>query len=212
MATSQGQPAGSEASSPDPKAPGISDHRNKGKVARLPKKLRDEINQMIDDGLPYGEIIQHLGEAGKDLNEKNISTWKSGGYQHWVQEQQRLGAMRARQEFAIDLVHQNEGATTHQAAFQIAALQLCDLLDDFDPTLLKNKLHDDPETYALLLNAYTRLLNAMPRISQADADCERIKTELEAAKAKMEKGKPGDKPPGLSPEARRLIEKELNLM
>ncbi len=120
-----------EKPSPEP------DHRGKGKIARLPKKVRDQINQMIDDGLPYGQIIQQLGEFGIGLSEKNISNWKNGRHQAWLNQQERLDRMRVRQEFAMDLVREDGGATTRQAAFQIAGLQLCDLLDDFDSVFLK---------------------------------------------------------------------------
>src|SRR5439155_26806962 len=64
------------ASSPDPKH----SHGRTGKVARLPKRARDTINQMMLDGHTYLEIITALGDDGKELNEDNLSTWKSGGY------------------------------------------------------------------------------------------------------------------------------------
>jgi hypothetical protein len=204
---------------PAPAAPSVegsaanpeSDHRNKGKVARLPKAVRDQLNQMIDDGLTYAEIIRALGTHGEGLIEKNISTWKSGGHQAWVKEQQRLAGMRVRQEFAIDLVRENAGATTQQAAYQIAALNLCDLLDDFDPALLKETLHSDPETYTMLLNSYTRLLLALPKLGEADAECERRVAEAAQLMAKAIRDKQA-KPAGLSDQARVEMEEKLKLM
>ena len=43
------------------------DARANGKVARLPKALRDQINQWILDGVTYPDIIQRLGEHGQGL-------------------------------------------------------------------------------------------------------------------------------------------------
>jgi len=187
------------------------ENRSKGKIGRLPKAVRDQLNQMIDDGLPYAEIIRVLGDAGKGLTEKNVSDWRFGAHQAWVKEQQRLAGMRVRQEFAIDLVRENAGATTQQAAYQIAALNLCDLLDDFDPALLKQTLHSDPDTYTKLLNAYTRLLLAMPKLGEADAECERRLAEAAELLAKANRQKQG-KPAGLSEQARVEMEEKLNLM
>src|SRR5438874_1482043 len=83
----------------------------RGKIARLPKELRNLVNQMIDDGHTYAEILEKLGDAGKGISEASITTWRGGGFQEWVQKEQRLEGMRVRQEFAFDLVEENEGVS-----------------------------------------------------------------------------------------------------
>jgi hypothetical protein len=77
--------------------------RNNGKVAHLPKAIRDKINIMLQDGLTYPLIIQSLGEDGKDLNTMNLSRWKDSGYQDWLLQQTWLSQTRARQEPASAL-------------------------------------------------------------------------------------------------------------
>jgi hypothetical protein len=203
-------PTSPENPSDTPKA--SSGHRRNGKVAQLDKALRDQINRLMDDGFTYLEIIHQLGEAGAELTENNLSTWKSGGYTDWLAEQHRLDKMRVRQEFAKDLVKENDGVTTHQAASQIAALNLCDIVDDFDPEILKKALLSDPETYVKLLNAYTRLLNAMPKLSSAEVECERRREGQEEHAARLKKERHGGKSAGLSDEARREMEDKLNLL
>jgi len=58
-----------------------------GKVAKLPEPIREWINQMIEDGLPYRSIINQLSEANPPLpypiSEMNLSTWRKGGYREW---------------------------------------------------------------------------------------------------------------------------------
>src|SRR5258708_1889402 len=61
-----------------------------GKVARLSKELRQRINEMLDDGLTYLEIIKNLGDNAKDLNEDIMYRWKRGGYQDYLREQRIL--------------------------------------------------------------------------------------------------------------------------
>src|ERR1700748_337231 len=61
--------------------------RRRGEVARLPKEIRERINEMIDDGFPYKRIIEALGDHGKGLNEDIMHRWKTGGYQDYLNEQ-----------------------------------------------------------------------------------------------------------------------------
>src|SRR6266568_434623 len=52
--------------------------RRRGFVARLPKKLRDQVCQLILDGIPYKKIIESLGEAGSHISPGCITEWKQG--------------------------------------------------------------------------------------------------------------------------------------
>jgi len=64
-----------------------------GKIARLPKAIRDHINQMIEDGVPYRAIIDRLKDSGTPppiaISEMNLSNWRQGGYQDWRRQQQK---------------------------------------------------------------------------------------------------------------------------
>ena len=67
-----------------------STRRPTGKVARLPRTVREAVNHMLDDGLTYNEIIAKLDEYGHPgFFSQNISRWKLGGYQAWVRQQER---------------------------------------------------------------------------------------------------------------------------
>ena len=50
--------------------------RPNGKIARLPKPVRDHINHWLLDEVAYPDIIQRLDDHGKDLTPDNISQWK----------------------------------------------------------------------------------------------------------------------------------------
>jgi hypothetical protein len=60
--------------------------RRNGNIARLPKAVRDKINLMIQDGVPYSAIIKLLGEDGKGLCPSNFTHWKDGGYKDWLND------------------------------------------------------------------------------------------------------------------------------
>src|SRR5437867_161098 len=77
-------------------------HPRNGKVARLPEAIREQINQMLDDGFRYRAIIEKLSEPGAaplpyPLSEMNLSNWFRGGYQEWrlQQEDKALAAENA---------------------------------------------------------------------------------------------------------------------
>jgi hypothetical protein len=63
----------------------------KGKIARLPRSVRDELNRRLDDGeqgIRLVEWLNGLAEVqamltadfgGRPINEQNLSDWKDGG-------------------------------------------------------------------------------------------------------------------------------------
>lgn len=70
----------------------------KGKIARLPKTIRDELNQRLADGEPGRRLIAWLNSlpevhavlerefGGRAISEQNLSEWKTGGYLSWVKQ------------------------------------------------------------------------------------------------------------------------------
>ena len=180
--------------------------RRTGKVARLPKPVRDQINQMLLDGLPYSEILQKLGEQVQHISDDNLSNWKAGGYQDWLREQQRVEMIRFRQEFAIDLVGNVDPSKVHQATLQVAAANMVELLVDLDPITLRETLENEPDKY-------TRLLNAIARLSDGEIKCERHRTNEAERQAKIAKDRAlAEKKGGISPEALKAAKDALKLM
>ena len=107
-------------------------------------------------------------------------------------------------EFNIDLARNSDGGESHQAAFEIAALRVCDLLTGFDPAIVRANLESDPADYATLINSFARLLNSLPRLSEGNLNCRR--------EASSRKDQSTEKRPGLSTKTRRKIENDLNLL
>ena len=142
---------------PDP----VKRRRQRSKVFRLPKQVKDKINAMLDDGVPYADIISALGEDGTGLNEQNISTWKDGGYLDWLRQRERVESFQTKCESALDFIKADPGATLHGAARNLAAVQLSEVIDDFSVRDLLDVLHEKPELYP-------RILNVLARLSESD--------------------------------------------
>ena len=70
--------------------------RRAGKIARLPQHVRDEVNNLLLDGLTYEDIIARLGPLGEGLNKDNLSRWRKADYQDWLAEQTWLQATSSR--------------------------------------------------------------------------------------------------------------------
>ena len=113
-----------------PQETSLSTWRHNGKVAHLPKTVRDKINLMIQDGVTYPATIQRLGEEGKGLNVMNLSRWKDTGYQDWLLEQAFIARTRARQETPGELVRDFDATEVNHAALQLATLHIFETLRD----------------------------------------------------------------------------------
>lgn len=154
-------------------------HRRTGFVAQLPKEVRDQINQMILDGVPLAKIPPQIGDPAKHITEEHLRRWKAGGYNDWLLECQRREDMRFTREAALDLLEQKAGGPVEDAGRTIAAAQLYELLLSFDPRTFAGALAEKPELYL-------RLINALSRLSEADATSghrRALQANIETAKA-----------------------------
>src|SRR5437667_2015204 len=118
--------------------------RHRGKVGRLPKALRDKLNVMLLDGVPYADIIKALGPQAEHITEHNITTWVAAGYKQWLDEQLRLEETRIKQEVAMDLACPDGGSRIHEATLQLAATRLSEMVRKLDYTDFRELLRDDP--------------------------------------------------------------------
>jgi hypothetical protein len=78
----------------------------RGKIARLPKTIRDELNQRLSDGesgttlvawlnsLPEVERVVASEFGGQPVNPDNLSQWRKGGYREWLQMQEAAELVR----------------------------------------------------------------------------------------------------------------------
>jgi hypothetical protein len=127
-----------------------SGHPRNGKIAKLPKDQRDELNQMLADGATGALIIETFARRGISLNHENVSNWRQGGHQDWLQLQVWRAEMIAEAESVSDLFTNNDESTFHQVVIRVAITQIFQ-------SLKKGKLNDDPANYTRLLNSLARL-------------------------------------------------------
>lgn len=112
----------------------------KGKIARLPKSIRDEVNRRLLDNKPASEILPWLNAdatvrsildehfSGDDINDQNLSAWRTGGFATWMQQQDEITRIREKSRHALDLVK----AGGHNITDGMAAIIAGDLLEEIE--------------------------------------------------------------------------------
>jgi hypothetical protein len=86
-----------------------------GKIARLPKAVRDQLNKNLEDGVPGVRLVDWLNSLpevqqvlmdqfdGRGINESNLSEWKTGGFLDWQARRDMLLHAQELAEEAEDL-------------------------------------------------------------------------------------------------------------
>jgi hypothetical protein len=92
----------------------MSDQR-RGKIARLPRDIRDQLNIRLDDGQEADQILPWLNELpqarqvltqhfnGAAITAQNLSAWRQGGFQEWLLHQEFLVSAERACEHALEL-------------------------------------------------------------------------------------------------------------
>ena len=90
-----------------------------GKIARLPKAIRDRLNQQIHDGVPGKNLVRWLNGLNEVVDvlvrhfnatrvtEQNLSEWKQGGYQDWLNHQETREWVRRISDEAEDVIEES---------------------------------------------------------------------------------------------------------
>jgi hypothetical protein len=116
-----------------------------GKIARLPKTVRDPLNRRLRDGEPGKRLVAWLNTlpevqavlavefAGRPVTEQNLSEWKQGGHREWLLQQEALEQARNLAEHADDL-RDTAGALADHLAVVLSSRYAAALADwDGDP-------------------------------------------------------------------------------
>ena len=141
--------------------------RRKGNVARLPKKLRDLVNSMLDDGKTYPEIIAELQKSTEPLlpwtiSPKNLSAWFEGGYKDYLRNQAWRERIDTRADRYLE-VAANDAPQLVAGSLYAATLEISEFMDE----LAQSKPDEtDAVKLARISHALARLSQSMLKIQQ----------------------------------------------
>ncbi|MBB5037098.1 hypothetical protein [Prosthecobacter dejongeii] len=121
-------------SDPLPKTP-------KGKLARLPAKLREAVCRRIHDGETAGQILPWLNALpevikacethfeGELITPQNLSAWRMGGYQVWLSQRDEIEATRDRARYSLELAKASGGNLSEGALAQVTG-EVMELMEE----------------------------------------------------------------------------------
>ncbi len=107
-----------------------------GKIARLPKAIREELNRRLENGGLGVRLVEWLnalpevkavlaGEFnGRAISEQNLSEWKAGGYCDWEKHQERRALVRQLAEDAEELEASNKTGEFNRHLSVVLAAEL----------------------------------------------------------------------------------------
>ena len=156
------------------------DARPRGKIARLPREIRQALNERLLDGEPQSTVLAWLNAlpevrsrlatdfAGRPITKQNLSEWYAGGYTHWLAHRQLLdGAQQI-----VENANAVPPDLTHDLALLLAArLALA---------AKKAQATADPATKAKLI---FQLCRSVARLRRAEHTRQRIALERQKAAA-----------------------------
>jgi len=102
-----------------------------GKIARLPRHIRTDLNHRLDDGqegqplldwlngLPLVEQMIEEQFAAVPISPQNLSEWRQGGFREWLFRQELIEQACQADDYADDL---NDEIVTSQLAGKLAGL------------------------------------------------------------------------------------------
>lgn len=195
-----------------------------GKIAALPKAVRDDLNTRLMNGATLRECAEWLNGHGPaeeiriakgwgEFNEENVSNWRQSGYATWLKSRQRFDDLKLKAEARMALREQlaAEGMDLNDAN-TLRLVEISDaLLDDFDPAALREAAKARP---LAALQWLTQLATAGSEGKRKERELElkvaRFEAAAKEAKAKLIGATKRDG--GLSEEARREIEEAVALL
>ena len=175
-----------------------------GKIARLPKEVREELNRRLQDGEQGDTLLEWLNAlpktqkvlasqfAGRPITKQNLSEWKLGGYRDW----ERVDEARLRVDRLTEQAAQLAGSDEdNPLSERLAAVLLVELAGAFED--LRDESLPPAERWQLLRQMVREVAQmrrednraAKLRIEQARWEWESERFEIEKHEREMKEMK-----------------------
>ena len=103
-----------------------------GKIARLPREIREQLNRRLEDGATGVSLVEWLNSqrkvrsvlkaefGGNPISEQNLSEWKQGGFIEWQKHQEMLLQARELAANAVELDRACDGSLADRVSSMLA--------------------------------------------------------------------------------------------
>lgn len=153
-----------------------------GKISRLPRPIRTQLNRRLDDGELGSTIIEWINgleevqrvlgiaNGGRPITEQNLSEWRQGGFQDWKRNQQ-----------ACEWIGQVAGSAG-QMADEAGLMPLSDSLTSLAALTIGRRLHElgsDALSDDTKREEFLTLLKELNRLRRDDLKAAALRMTLE---------------------------------
>lgn len=116
------------------------DVTRKGKIARCPLAIREEVNRRLLDGQSgpkiaawlnaHEDVLRVLDEHFHEepVSNQNLSEWRTGGYQDWLKRREQIENTKSLSSYALKLA-QASGGNISDGAAAIMAGKILELIE-----------------------------------------------------------------------------------
>lgn len=173
-------------------------------ISRMPAKVQDEVSRCLDNGGTWKDAAAICDRAGyPGVNAQNVTNYRKGAHQEWLQRKERLEAAQAQYAWKVDLVRKYaEDGGPAEAGLAAALEMLESALAGVNAGDIKSLIADKPEKIFAVIKTLSDLRRDL-------ADMRRESREDAAAQAALN---PGTGKRGLSEADMRAIETAMNLL
>ncbi len=181
-----------------------------GKIARLPRVIREELNRRLDDGETADTILKWVNAepkarvvmekeqfSGAPINKQNLSEWRQGGHEDWLRHRQACEFVSQMREQAEDL---NEEAGEESVSDRLAAVLAAELARTAQA--LMTETTDPAERWQRL----QELLSQLGRLRREDHRAMRLKEQKRVQRCKEDRQKAEER------EAREKLEEKRTML
>jgi Protein of unknown function (DUF3486) len=160
-----------------------------GKIARLPREIRHQLNERLERSeespkiLPWlnalPEVVEVIKEDfdGAPISKQNLSEWRQGGFQEWLARRELREDARDLAECAQDMAEQVEGVLADAAATVLAA-RLGRLMANWDGEV-DEKFEAKSRVLNRLCRSVVQLQRGMHQASRESLEVDRMMAEKE---------------------------------
>src|ERR1700722_12797671 len=104
-----------------------------GKIARLPREIRKELNQRLEQSEESPQLLPWLNDLpevkkilrddfdGAPISKQNLSEWRQGGFQEWLALQELWAQVQNMEDFTEDLDADRDNMLADDVATVLAA-------------------------------------------------------------------------------------------
>ena len=152
-----------------------------GKIAHLPRHIRDELNQRLDNGEPGVQLLEWLNALpevkqvlenhfdSRPISKQNLHEWTRGGYQAWLRLQESREQVEALREQSSDLEKDTGGGSIADRLSTLLSVQLLAAIQQLET------IKDPKERWLQTKD----LLHELHRLRREDHDAARIRLAKE---------------------------------